>query len=155
MRGLQPTMQETWVRSLGQEDPLEKEMATHSSTLTWKILWTEKPCRLQSTGSQRVRHDWAISLHFTFISILPKFIPFSLDNIAIIQHLCYSWFYGYIGLIFTVRFPSYLVCMLVTQSCLTLCDPIGLQPTRLLCPWNSPGKNIGVGCHFLLQCEFY
>ena len=52
-----PTMQETWVQSLGQEDPLEKEMATHSSTLAWKIPWTEKPGRLQSVGSQRVGHD--------------------------------------------------------------------------------------------------
>ena len=52
-----PAMQETWVRSLGQEDPLEKEMATHSSTLAWKIPWTEKPGRLQSMGSQRVGHD--------------------------------------------------------------------------------------------------
>ena len=52
-----PTMQETRVPSLGQEDPLEKEMATHSSTLAWKIPWTEEPCGLQFTGSQRVRHD--------------------------------------------------------------------------------------------------
>ena len=52
-----PAMQETWVQSLGQEDPLEKEMATHSSTLAWKIPWTEKPGRLQSMGLQRVRHD--------------------------------------------------------------------------------------------------
>ena len=52
-----PTVQETWVRSLGQEDPLEKEMATHSSTLAWKIPWTEERSRLQSMGSQRVRHD--------------------------------------------------------------------------------------------------
>ena len=52
-----PTMWETWVRSLGQEDPLEKEMATHSSTLAWKILWMEEPGRLQSTGSQRVGHN--------------------------------------------------------------------------------------------------
>ena len=54
-------MQETWVQSLGQEDPLEKEMATHSSTLAWKIPWTEKPGRLQSMGLQRVGHDWAIA----------------------------------------------------------------------------------------------
>ena len=47
-------MQETWVRSLGQEDPLEKEMATHSSILAWKIPWTEEPGGLRSTGSQRV-----------------------------------------------------------------------------------------------------
>ena len=91
------TVQETWVRSLGWEDPLEKEMATHSSitkhvciynlwhditvlitqkmlltqemaihsrTIAWEIPWTEEPSRLQSMGSQRVRHDWA-SLHFT------------------------------------------------------------------------------------------
>ena len=45
-------------------DPLEKEMATHSSILAWKIPWTEEPGGLQSTGSQRVRHDWATSLHF-------------------------------------------------------------------------------------------
>ena len=57
-----PPMQETRVRSLGQEDPLEKEMATHSSTLAWRIPWTEEPGRLQSMGSQRVRHDWATSL---------------------------------------------------------------------------------------------
>ena len=52
-----PAMQETWVRSLGQEDPLENEMVTHSGTLAWKIPWTEKPGRLQSMGSQRVGHD--------------------------------------------------------------------------------------------------
>ena len=52
-----PAMQETWVRSLGGEDPLEKEMATHSSFLAWKMPWTEEPGRLQSVGSQRVRHD--------------------------------------------------------------------------------------------------
>ena len=52
-----PAMQETWVRSLGWEDLLEKEMATHSSTLAWKIPWMEEPGRLQSMGSQRVGHD--------------------------------------------------------------------------------------------------
>ena len=52
-----PTMRETWVRSLGWEDPLEKEMATHSSPLAWKIPWTEKPGGLQSMGSQRIEHN--------------------------------------------------------------------------------------------------
>ena len=52
-----PAMWETWVRFLGWEDPLEKEMAIHSSTLAWKIPWTEEPDRLQSMGSQRVGHD--------------------------------------------------------------------------------------------------
>ena len=50
--------QKTWFWSLGHEDPLEKEMATHSSVLAWRIPWTEEPDKLQSTRSQRVRHDW-------------------------------------------------------------------------------------------------
>ena len=50
-----PAMQETWVRSLGREDPLEKEIATHSSILAWRIPWMEEPVRLQSMGLQRVR----------------------------------------------------------------------------------------------------
>ena len=52
-----PTMQEGQIQSLGQEDFLEKEMAIHSSILAWQILWKEEPGRLQSMGSQRVRHD--------------------------------------------------------------------------------------------------
>ena len=56
-------MQETWVRSLGQEDPLEEEMATHSRILAWETPQTEKPGRRQSTGSQRVRHDGMPDMH--------------------------------------------------------------------------------------------
>ena len=58
-----PAMQETWVQSLGREDPLEKEMATHSSILAWRILWTEEPGGLQSMGLQRVRHGCATNTH--------------------------------------------------------------------------------------------
>jgi len=59
LRGVKcpPAMWETWVQSLSQEDPLEKEMATHCSTLAWKIPWTEEPGSLQAKGSQRVGHD--------------------------------------------------------------------------------------------------
>ena len=63
-----PAMRDTWVQSLGQEDPLEKEMATHSSTLAWRVPWTEEPGRLQSMGLQRVGHDWATSLSLTIQS---------------------------------------------------------------------------------------
>ena len=52
-----PAMQESWIRSLGQKDPLEKDMTTHSSILAWGIPWTEEPGGLCSMGSQRVRHD--------------------------------------------------------------------------------------------------
>ena len=72
-----PAMQETRVWSLGQEDPLEKEMATHSSTLAWKIPLMEEPGRLQSMGSQRVGHDWAtslLSLSFFYIR-RPNLVP--------------------------------------------------------------------------------
>ena len=65
-----PTMQETWVRSLGWEDPLEKGTATHSSILAWRIPWTEEPGRLQSMGSQRVRQDLATFTHTLFDSTI-------------------------------------------------------------------------------------
>ena len=61
-------MLETPVQSLGQEDPLEKKMATHSSTLAWKVPWTKEPCRLQSMGLQRVRHDWVTLLTLLSLS---------------------------------------------------------------------------------------
>ena len=63
-------MWETWIRFLGQEDPLEKEMATHSSILAWRIPWLEEPGGLQSTESQTVGHHWATWLHFKHLSRL-------------------------------------------------------------------------------------
>ena len=59
------SMQETWVRSLGREDSLEKEVVTHSSILAWKIPWTEEPGRLQSVGSRRVRQAERLHFHFS------------------------------------------------------------------------------------------
>ena len=84
-----PAMQETLVWSLGQEDPLDKEMATHSSTLAWRIPWMEKPGGLQSMGSQRVRHNCVTNFSFsTFLSFtscgfyLPKLqIIYKMDKI--------------------------------------------------------------------------
>ena len=74
-------MQETQVRSLGQEDSLEKEMAIHSSTIAWRIPWTEEPGRLQSMGSQRVRHDWTITFSF-FLSFGPRVTLGSKDKLT-------------------------------------------------------------------------
>ena len=80
-----PAMRETWVRSLGWEDPLEKEMETHSSTLAWRIPWTEEPGGLQSTGSQRVGLDWGTLLLLFFI------INFTLfDSWRILSKLSHS-----------------------------------------------------------------
>ena len=72
-----PPMWEIQVQSLGREDPLEKEMVTHSSILAWRIQWTEKPGGLQSTGWQRVRYNWATSLSLSFLlTLAPEFIGF-------------------------------------------------------------------------------
>ena len=59
-----PAMRETWVISLGREDPLEKKMATHSSILAWRIPWMEEPSGLQSMGSLGVGHDFTFTFHF-------------------------------------------------------------------------------------------
>ena len=66
-----PTMQETWVQSLGWEDLLEKEMAPHSSILAWKIPWAEEPSGLQYRGSQRIGLNLATKLGLTQVSISP------------------------------------------------------------------------------------
>ena len=71
--------------SLGQEDPLEKEMATHSSTLAWKIPWTEEPGRLQSMGSQIVRQDWATKLSFPFNPLFST--PFVEETIMLLKRV--------------------------------------------------------------------
>ena len=73
-----PTMQKAGVQSLGREDPLEKEMATHSSSLAWKIPWTEERGRVQSMGSQRVGHDWVTSLYiYMFTHVLYLFLLYT------------------------------------------------------------------------------
>ena len=79
-----PAMRGTWVRFLGWEDPLEKEMAIHSSTLAWKIPWTEEPERRQSMGLQRVDTTERLHFHFHFGMLAPA-IPFSVCRYFISQ----------------------------------------------------------------------
>ena len=81
-----PAIWETWVRSLGGEDPLEKEMATHSSILAWRIPWTEKPGGLQSMASQRVGHDGVTSLHFQYLKVKVE-MAHEKDKISKIQNV--------------------------------------------------------------------
>ena len=76
-------MPETWVQSLGREDPLEEEMATHSSVLVWEVLWTEEPGGLQSTGWQRVGHDRAHAL--TRLHPLAQDLALNKDSIRIVK----------------------------------------------------------------------
>ena len=132
-------MQGTWVRSLGQEDPLEKEMATHSSMLAWKITRTEEPGRLQSMRSQtewlnnnRQDHVFGVNVsQWTSVS------PWTHNNVShlIAPNKVLSRWWG-----------------LVAKSCSTLCNP--MDPASLLCPWDFPGKNTEVRCYFLLQGVF-
>ena len=75
-----PAVRETRVRSLGREDPPEKEMATYSRILVWKIPWMEKPGRLQSMGSWRVGHDWATSLSLSQVALVVRNPPAKAGN---------------------------------------------------------------------------
>ena len=116
-----PAMWETWVRSLGQEDSLEKEMATHSSTLAWKIPLMKDPGRLQVCGIAKSRTTLSNFILFQNLSLSEKR---SLKLLLLLSH-----------------FSRVQLCV-ITQT----------AATRLPHPWDSPGKNTGVGCHFLLQC---
>ena len=84
-----PPMQETRVQSLGREDPLEKEMAIHASILAWRIPRMEKPSRLQSTGFQRVGHDWATSpyLHLSPERLRPVYVCMFCFNCCRLTHI--------------------------------------------------------------------
>ena len=134
-----PAMQKTQLRSLGQEDPLEKGMATHSRILTWRIPWTEEPGGLQSMGLQTVRHDWAINVHtrgkrevqnrsypHAFEATWPWSTSWSqtscLQNCETINSCCLSH-----------------LKMLVTQSHLTLCEHMGCSPPGSSCKTQNSG----------------
>ena len=99
-----PVMQETWVRLLGQKDPLENGMATNSSILAWRIPWTEEPGGLQSMGSHRVGHDWTINTHSLLGSYIVKTQVLSRGSllVSLIRELgviIIKWFGGFTGLI--------------------------------------------------------
>ena len=133
-------------------------MASHSSTLAWKIPWMQEPGRLQSMGSLRIGHDWVTSLSlFTFMhwrrkwQPTPVFLPGesqgwgSLVVYGVAQSLTRLKWLSNRSLL--VIYFIYGEGVKITQPYLTLFSP----PARLLCPWYSPGKNTGVGCHFLHQ----
>ena len=112
-------MQETWVWSLSQEDPLEKKVATHSSIRAWKIPWMEEPGRLQSIGSQRARHDWVtfLSLWFSWCEYVKQCKSIPLPHI--VQPLCFS-----------CHLIPWTVCHVSTQIYLVYCKH---------CRWIYPG----------------
>ena len=138
-----PAMQGTQVQSLGQEDPLDKRMATHSNILAWRIPWTEEPGGLQSMGSQRVGHDWATKT-IKVLNLSPKvYAVFILLNFGLFWNPCVN--------VYCVG-----VCMHINTHSVVSYSwwPPLRSPARFLCPWSFPGKNTGVVCHFLLQRIF-
>ena len=161
-------MQETWVRSLGREDPLEKEMATASSTLAWKIPWTEEPCRLQSMGSQsRTRLNDFTSLHFhSCIAMFSSFQVYSqVSQLCIYIHPCFLHTvrpYGPLQSIETgsVCSPGSSRCRSVAHSCLTLrgrwtAARQASLPLSRGCPSSRPSVLCRALCVCQSQCPHY
>ena len=115
-----PAMPETWVLSQGWEDPLKKGMATHSSILAWRILWTEEPGRLQSMGSQRVRHDWASFIHFTSLHfMMAKSIKKKIST-TVAKRTLDSWEMWAVSVEFAVSREKWLTLLCAAQPPLPL-----------------------------------
>ena len=136
-----PAMRETWVRSLGREDPMEKKMATHPSTLAWKIPWTKEPDRLQSMGLQRFGYGWATSLslnssrcwasfHFLFaivMCLLALLLFFAKESVQ---------FCSFLSLSFLLVCKSLYMCVCVLSRSV-MCDFLQFHgPSRFLSPWD-------------------
>ena len=160
--GEEPACQQTRIQPSGREDALVKEMGTHSSILAWIILWTEKPGGLQPTELQQSdaterRHTQVPPLvtlpadHVLPILFIYLNIPYLWKTSPMLPPLrSPSW----VSLSFPESFLSLLPRLVITlcvcsQPRSTLFNLV--EPASLLCPWSFPGKNTGVGCHFLLQ----
>ena len=181
-----PPMPETWVWCLGQEDPLEKGTATHSSILACRISWTEETGRVQSMGFQRIRQDWATNtfiFHFQLNRIrrpewealkpaklaepkrkkrllswqvISQWKSWTLFIIAfLLSLLCINWLIAHHGCRpWTAVFCAVLYYMLNHSVMSDSCNPIDCSPPGFSVHGDSPGKNAGGGCSFLLQGIF-
>ena len=124
-----PTMWRTQVWFLGQEDPLEKGLATLSSILAWRIPWTEEPGGLQSTGSQRVRYDWATNTHILHISKRSRVTIYSLDVLlsqfgtSLVFHVQFSLFLLDLHTGFSRGRQGVLVFPTLEKFSTVCCDP--------------------------------
>ena len=123
-------------------------MATCSSILAWKIPWMEEPSGLQPMGSQRVGHNLMNKTASQRYGLQNFFMMRSNPNTQKCQELLYQR----MEFARNVSYEQYNCYCLVTSVVSDSVRPQRRQPTRLLRPWDSPGKNTGVGCHFLLQC---
>ena len=130
-------MRETWVQSLGQEDPLEKEMATHSSNLAWRIPWMEEPGGLQSMRLQELDTTERLHFHFSSLRFLLTLSPFLCSSCALIFHVSHETI-----LTIFLTTSSTLITLGLQFSCSVMSDslrPHELQHTRPPCPSPTPG----------------
>ena len=176
-----PAVWEPWVPSLGWEDPLEQDVATHSRILAWRIPWTEEAGGLQSLRSQRAGHAWAtkhraglvhlVLVIFVVISSKREF-PSGPEVWTLCSHCRRPRFNPWRRMKILQAMPSspppppkkklgkkvgINTCMLpccVSVVSNSFATPWTVEPARLLCPWDFLGKNTDVGCHFLLQGIF-
>ena len=129
-----PAMRETWVWSLGQEDPLEKEMAIHSSILAWRIPWTEEPGGPQSMGSPRVGHNWVTNFHFhpCRLEIKTKWPPFLKIYLFLIDVYLMTTFlkYTFCTCLVGQWLRTYLPCRGTPVRSLIPEDPTCLRATK-------------------------
>ena len=136
-----PVMKETWVQSLGREDPLEKGMATHSSILAWTIAWTEGPGGLQSVGFQRVRFDWVTNTFIFHIAIVVQL----LSRVQLFATSCTAACQAFLS---TTNSWSLLKLMFIElvmpSNHLILCRPLLLLPSIF--------PSIGVFSNQLVLC---
>ena len=142
-------MKEAWVRFLSWEDPLEKGMATHSSSLAWRIPWTEEPGGLQSTASQEARHDW-VTFTFTVVKSLSSGIrqiefeswPYHFSFIMSSRQSLKIFYFLVFHLIelLWMRSRAFNACMLSRFSQVWLWDPVNCSP---------PGSSV----HVILQAR--
>ena len=162
-----PVKQETWVQSLGQEDPLEKEMATHSSSLAWRLPWMEEPSRLQFMGLQRVGHYWATSLSFlSFFNFLYSPTLTSIHNSGKAIAWTRRTFVSKVMSLLFNMLPRLIIAFLPRSkhlnfmAAVTICSDFGAQENKvchcfhcfpIYLPWSD-----GTRCHDLsfLNVEF-
>ena len=139
-----PARQETWIQSLGWEDSLEKGMATHFSTLAWRIPWTEEPGGLQSMGSHRVGYDWATDIEYTCIK---TDISSSLEGNTYISH---CWFFFMFFFFFRIYYREGRKLFLNKKLELYYPVQVGSQTLSMTCRfWESGLQCVAIVCFFV------
>ena len=151
-----PAVLKTWVQSLGQEDPLEEEMATHSTVLAWRSPWTEEPGKLQSMGLHRVRHDWinlpclhgvkesfsedfwaefwqvSSTKRWGEVDVYMAYLEFLQGLLEVHRIIAFVTWSHLVNYHFRPHSPFKYCCCSAAKSCPTLCDPMDCSTSGFL-----------------------